>query len=57
MKPIGIGLAGARYGARMHLANYAGLPRVPSRSGACARARGRRAVKLAAEANIPFVTE
>ena len=27
MKTLGIGLVGARYGARMHLANYAKLPR------------------------------
>jgi predicted dehydrogenase len=56
MKPIGIGLAGARFGARMHLANYAGLPpgSVEVR-GVCSRTR-ETAVKLAGEANIPFVT-
>jgi predicted dehydrogenase len=56
MKTLGIGLIGARYGARMHLANYAHLPAglvevraVCSRSGESAQA-------LAQEANIPFAT-
>jgi predicted dehydrogenase len=56
MKSIGIGLVGARYGARLHLASYAHLPRglvevraVCSQSGDSARA-------LAHEANIPFAT-
>lgn len=54
---IGIGLAGARFGARMHLANYASLPpgSVAIR-GVCARTR-ESADKLAREAGIPFVTE
>ncbi len=57
MKTIGIGLAGARYGARMHLANYAGLPpgSVAIR-GVCSRTR-ESAGKLAREAGIPFVTD
>src|SRR5271170_7989432 len=56
MKPIGIGLAGARFGARLHLANYATLPpgQVEIR-GVCSRTR-ETAAKLAAEAKIPFVT-
>jgi predicted dehydrogenase len=57
MKTIGIGLAGARYGARMHLANYAGLPAgsVEIR-GVCSRTR-ESAEKLAQDAKIPFVTD
>jgi predicted dehydrogenase len=57
VKTIGIGLAGARYGARMHLANYAGLPpgSVAIR-GVCSRTR-ESAGKLAREAGIPFVTD
>ena len=56
MKPIGIGLAGARFGARLHLANYAALPpgEVEIR-GVCSRTRETAAI-LAAEAKIPFVT-
>jgi predicted dehydrogenase len=56
MKPIGIGLAGARFGARLHLANYASLPpgEVEVR-GVCSRTR-ETAATLAAEAKIPFVT-
>jgi predicted dehydrogenase len=56
MKPIGIGLAGARFGARLHLANYATLPpgQVEIR-GVCSRTR-ETAAKLAGEAKIPFVT-
>ena len=55
MKAIGIGIAGARFGARMHLANYAGLPpgSVAVR-GICARTR-ESAESLAREAKIPFV--
>jgi predicted dehydrogenase len=57
MKTIGIGLAGARYGARMHLANYANLPAgsVAIR-GVCSRTR-ESAEKLAQDAKIPFVTD
>ncbi len=55
MRTIGIGIAGARFGARMHLANYAGLPpgSVAVR-GICARTR-ESAEGLAREAKIPFV--
>jgi predicted dehydrogenase len=57
MKTIGIGLAGARYGARMHLANYAKLaPGSIAIRGVCARTR-ESAARLADEAKIPFVTE
>ncbi len=57
MKTLGIGLAGARYGAHMHLANYALLPAgfVEVR-GVCARTRDS-AAALAREAKIPFVTD
>jgi len=57
MRTIGIGLAGARYGARMHLANYAALPpgSVEVR-GVCARTRDS-ADALARDAQIPFATE
>jgi len=57
MKTIGIGLAGARYGARMHLANYAKLaPGSIAIRGVCARTR-ESAERLAGDAKIPFVTE
>jgi len=57
MKTLGIGLAGARYGAKMHLANYAGLPPgAVSVRGVCSRTR-ESAEKLALEAKIPFVTD
>jgi len=57
MKTIGIGLAGARYGARMHLANYAGLPpgTVEIR-GICSRTF-ESASALAAEVGIGFATQ
>ena len=57
LKALGIGLAGARFGARMHIANYAGLPpgSVEVR-GICSRT-GKTAEMLAGEAKIPFVTE
>jgi predicted dehydrogenase len=57
MKTLGIGLVGARYGARMHLANYAALPegQVEVR-GICSRTM-ESAGALAKEAKIPFVTE
>ena len=56
MKTLGIGLAGARYGARMHLANYATLPTgfVEVR-GVCSRTQ-ESADAFAAEAEIPFAT-
>jgi predicted dehydrogenase len=57
MKTLGIGLVGARYGARMHLANYAKLPRgLVEVRGVCSRAQAS-AEALAREANIPFATD
>jgi predicted dehydrogenase len=57
MKIVGIGLVGARYGAKMHLANYAALPpgQVEVR-GVCSRTR-ESAEAFAREAKIPFFTE
>jgi predicted dehydrogenase len=57
MKTLGIGMVGARYGARMHLANYAKLPKgfVEVR-GICAQSKAS-ADALAQEANIAFVTD
>lgn len=57
MKTLGLGLVGARYGARMHLANYARLPpgRIEAR-GVCARTRAS-AEALARDAKIPFATD
>ena len=57
MKTLGIGMVGARYGARMHLANYAKLPQgLVEVRGVCARTQ-ESAAALAREANISFVTE
>jgi len=40
METIGIGMAGARYGAHMHLANYAILPAgLVEVRGVCSRSR------------------
>ncbi len=57
MKPLGIGLVGARYGARMHLANYAALPpgAVEIR-GVCSRTK-ESAAALARDFKIPFQTD
>ncbi|HUJ10155.1 MAG TPA: Gfo/Idh/MocA family oxidoreductase [Verrucomicrobiae bacterium] len=56
MKTLGIGLVGARYGARMHLANYAKLPcDVVQIRGVCSRTK-ETASALAREAGIEFVT-
>ena len=57
MKTLGIGLVGARYGARMHLANYANLPgdAVQIR-GLCSRTK-ESATALAREASVAFVTD
>jgi predicted dehydrogenase len=57
MKTVGIGLVGARFGARMHLANYANLPRdfVEIR-GVCSRTRDT-AAALARDAGAGFVTD
>ena len=57
MKTLGIGMVGARYGARMHLANYAKLSRdLAEVRGICSRTR-ESAGALAQEAKIPFVTD
>jgi predicted dehydrogenase len=56
MKTLGIGIAGARYGAHMHLANYASLPAgLVEIRGVCSRTLGS-AVEFAAQAKIPFAT-
>jgi predicted dehydrogenase len=57
MKPLGIGLAGARYGARLHLANYAALSSgLVELRGICSKS-GDSAASLAGKGNIPFVTD
>jgi predicted dehydrogenase len=57
MKTLGLGLVGARYGARMHLANYAKLPKgLVEVRGVCARSQAS-AAALAQEAQIPFATD
>jgi predicted dehydrogenase len=57
MKTVGIGLVGARYGAKMHLANYAALPPgLVEVRGVCSRTR-ESAEAFAREAKIPFFTE
>jgi predicted dehydrogenase len=57
MNTIGIGLAGARFGARMHLANYAKLPPgFVEIHGICARTR-ESAAALAGAANVAFATD
>ena len=57
MKTLGIGLVGARHGARMHLANYAKLSRdIVEVRGVCSRTR-ESGDALAREAKIPFVTD
>ena len=57
MKTLGIGIVGARYGARLHGTNYASLPQgqVELR-GVCARTRAS-AESFARDANVPFVTD
>ena len=57
MKTLGIGLAGARYGARMHLANYAKLPRdIVEIRGVCSRTKESGGA-LAREFRIGFATD
>jgi predicted dehydrogenase len=57
LKTLGIGLVGARYGARMHLANYAKLPRdLVEIRGICSRTT-ESANALASEARVAFVTK
>jgi predicted dehydrogenase len=57
MKTLGIGLVGARHGARMHLANYAKLSRdIAEVRGICSRTK-ESGDALAREEKIPFVTD
>jgi predicted dehydrogenase len=57
MKTLGIGLVGARFGARMHLANYARLPRdLVEIRAICSKTR-ESADALAQEARIAFATD
>ena len=57
MKTLGIGLAGARYGARMHLANYAKLSRdIVEVRGVCSRTNESGGA-LAREFGIGFATD
>lgn len=57
MKTLGIGMVGARYGARMHLANYAKLPReLVELRGVCSRTK-KSAAAFAQEAQIALVTD
>jgi predicted dehydrogenase len=57
MKTLGIGLVGACHGARMHLANYARLPRdLVAVRGICSRTKESGGA-LAREARIEFVTD
>ena len=56
MKTLGIGMAGARYGAHMHLTNYAALPAgLVEVRGVCSRSQ-ETADAFAAEAKISFAT-
>jgi predicted dehydrogenase len=56
MKTLGIGIAGARYGAHMHLANYATLPAgLVQVRGVCSSSQAT-ADAFAKEAGIPFAT-
>jgi len=57
MKTIGIGMVGARYGARMHLANFAKLPvDAVQLRGVCSRTK-ESAAALAKDADVAFVTD
>jgi hypothetical protein len=57
MKTLGVGMVGARYGARMHLANYAKLPcEMVAVRGVCSRTK-ESATALAQEKQIAFVTD
>ena len=57
MKTLGIGIVGARFGARMHLANYAKLPReVVAVHGICSRTR-ETAEAIARENQVPVVAD
>jgi hypothetical protein len=57
MKTLGIGMVGARYGARMHLANYAKLSRESSRCAASARGRRKAPPRWRGKRRLPFVTD
>jgi predicted dehydrogenase len=57
MKALGIGIVGARYGARMHLANYTKLPGdLMELRGVCSHTR-ESAAAFAKEAQIAFITD
>ncbi|MGD1089758.1 MAG: Gfo/Idh/MocA family oxidoreductase [Verrucomicrobiota bacterium] len=57
MKTLGVGIVGARYGARMHLANYAKLSReLVMVRGVCSRTK-ESGTALARENQIAFVTD
>jgi predicted dehydrogenase len=57
MKTLGVGLVGARYGARMHLANYAKLPPdLVEIRGVCSRTKESGAA-FAKDAKTAFVTD
>jgi predicted dehydrogenase len=57
MKTLGIGIVGARYGARMHNANYRKLsPGLVEIRGVCSRTR-ESAVAFAQDADVAFVTD
>ena len=57
MKTLGIGMVGARYGARMHLANFSALPAgsVELR-GVCSRSK-ESAEAFARDAKVGFITD
>jgi predicted dehydrogenase len=57
MKTLGIGMVGARYGARLHWANYVGLAEgMVELRGVCARTRAS-AESFARDAQVGFVTD
>lgn len=57
MKTLGIGMVGARYGARLHWSNYASLPQgLVELRGVCARTRGS-AESFARDAQVGFATD
>jgi predicted dehydrogenase len=57
MKTLGIGMVGARYGARLHGSNYASLPEGQAElRGVCARTRAS-AESFARDANVSFATD
>ena len=57
LKTLGVGIVGARYGARMHVANYTKLPGdVVQVRGICSRTK-ETGNALARDARVPFVTD